>query len=145
MRFTAHYSGSNVCAPSRCVLMTGRHPGHAYIRDNRQAKGFDEGQEPVPIGTLRLPLLFKQLGYTIGGFGKWGLGPVGSTGEPLRQGFDRWFGYNCQAKAHNYYPTHLWDNNKPVRLGNPAFAAHQQLPADVDAERSRKLSALHRH
>jgi arylsulfatase A-like enzyme len=134
MVFTTHYSGSNVCAPSRCVLMTGLHPGHAYIRDNRQAEGFDEGQEPVPTGSLRLPLIFKELGYTIGGFGKWGLGPVGSTGEPLRQGFDRWFGYNCQAKAHNYYPAHLWDNHEHVRLGNRAFAAHQKLPADAAAE-----------
>jgi arylsulfatase A-like enzyme len=133
MRFTNHYSGHNVCAPSRCVLMTGKHPGHAYIRDNRQAKGFSEGQEPVPPDTLQLPLQFKKLGYTIGGFGKWGLGPVGSTGDPLRQGFDRWFGYNCQAKAHNYYPTHLWNNDTPLSLNNPPFPANQKLPADADA------------
>src|SRR4051794_1747094 len=94
MRFTNHYAGNNVCAPSRCVLMSGKHPGHAYIRDNRPAKGFHEGQEPVPPPTLQLPLLLKKQGYTLGGFGKWGLGPVGSTGEPLKQGFDRWYGYN---------------------------------------------------
>jgi arylsulfatase A len=132
MRFTNHYSGSNVCAPSRCVLMTGKHPGHGYIRENRQAKGFTEGQEPVPNATLRLPLLLKQLGFTLGGFGKWGLGPVGSSGDPLKQGFDRWYGYNCQGVAHNYYPTHLWDNNKQIKLDNPRFAAHQKLPADAD-------------
>ncbi|MGL4420235.1 MAG: sulfatase-like hydrolase/transferase, partial [Gemmataceae bacterium] len=118
MRFTAHYAGHNVCSPSRCVLMTGMHPGHSYIRENRQARGFTEGQEPVPAGLLRLPLLLKSHGYTVGGFGKWGLGPVGSTGDPLKQGFDRWFGYNCQAVAHNYFPTHLWDNNKPIKLNN---------------------------
>jgi arylsulfatase A-like enzyme len=132
MRFTSHYCGNNVCAPSRCVLMTGKHPGHAYIRDNRQAKGFPEGQEPVPSGTLQLPALLKQQGYVLGGFGKWGLGPFGSTGDPLKQGFDRWFGYNCQAVAHNYYPTHLWDNDKQIKLNNPKFAAHQKLPADAD-------------
>src|SRR5882672_4710926 len=77
MRFTNHYSGSNVCAPSRCVLMTGKHPGHGYIRENRPAKDFPEGQEPVPVGALQLPLLFKKQGYKLGGFGKWGLGPVG--------------------------------------------------------------------
>lgn len=134
MRFTNHYSGSNVCAPSRCVLMTGKHPGHGYIRENRQAKGFPEGQEPVPAATLQLPLLLKKQGYTLGGFGKWGLGPVGSTGEPLRQGFDRWFGYNCQAVAHNYYPTHLWDNDKQVALQNPKFSAHQKLPTGADPQ-----------
>src|ERR1700738_2674435 len=48
MRFTNPYAGSNGCAPSRCALMTGKHPGHGYIRDNRQAKGFPEGQTPVP-------------------------------------------------------------------------------------------------
>ena len=137
MRFTQHYSGHNVCAPSRCVLMNGLHPGHAYIRDNRQAQRFDlkytEGQTPVPPGSLKLPLLLDELGYTIGGFGKWGLGPVGSTGDPLKQGFDRWFGYNCQAVAHNFYPTHLWDNDRQIALNNPAFPAHQpKLPPDAD-------------
>jgi arylsulfatase A-like enzyme len=132
MRFTNHYAGNNVCAPSRCVLMTGKHPGHAYIRDNRQAKGFEEGQEPVPPAYLQLPLMLKQQGYTLGGFGKWGLGPFGSTGDPLKQGFDRWFGYNCQAVAHNYYPTHLWDDGKQIKLNNPKFSAHQKLPAEAD-------------
>lgn len=132
MRLTAHYAGHNVCAPSRCVLMTGKHPGHAYIRDNRQAKGYPEGQEPVPASHLQLPLLLKARGYTLGGFGKWGLGPVGSSGDPLKQGFDRWFGYNCQAVAHNYYPTHLWDDAKQVALNNPKFPAHRRLPAGAD-------------
>lgn len=136
MRFTAHYAGNNVCAPSRCVLMTGKHPGHAYIRDNKQAKAiglpFDEGQVPVPAGCLQLPLSLKRLGYTSGGFGKWGLGPMGSTGDPLKQGFDRFFGFNCQSIAHNYYPEHLWDNSRQITLNNPKFSAHQKLPAGAD-------------
>jgi arylsulfatase A-like enzyme len=132
MRFTAHYAGNNVCAPSRCVLMAGKHPGHAYIRDNTQAKGFPEGQEPVPAGHLQLPLLLRKQGYTLGGFGKWGLGPPGSTGDPLRQGFHRWFGYNCQAVAHNHYPTRLWDNDRQVELDNPKFSPYQKLPADAN-------------
>jgi len=134
MRFTQHYSGSNVCAPSRCVLLSGKHQGHAHIRDNRQAKGFSEGQVPVPPGELKLPLLLKDQGYVLGDFGKWGLGPVGSEGAPLKQGFDRFFGYNCQAVAHNYYPTHLWDNDEHIEIGNPDFQAHQKLPADADPD-----------
>jgi arylsulfatase len=138
MKFTAHYSGHNVCAPSRCVLMTGKHSGHGYIRENKQAKAlglpFEEGQVPVPANHLQLPLTLKRLGYTLGGFGKWGLGPVGSSGDPLAQGFDRFFGYNCQAVAHNYYPTHLWSNATPVTLNNPKFAAHQKLMAGVDPD-----------
>ena len=137
MKFTAHYSGHNVCAPSRCALMTGKHPGHGYIRENRGGVGADgEGQEPVPAGELKLPQILKQSGYTLGAFGKWGLGPVGSSGDPINQGFDRFFGYNCQAVAHNYYPTHLWSNDTRIVLGNTKFAAHQKLPDGADTNSS---------
>ena len=132
MRMTVHYSGNNVCAPSRCVLMTGKHPGHAYVRDNRQMPGFPEGQTAVPEGYLQLPLTLKKLGYATGAFGKWGLGPMTSTGDPLKQGIDRFFGFNCQGVAHNHYPTHLWDNDQQIALRNPKFAAHQKLPDDAD-------------
>ncbi|MGH7944654.1 MAG: arylsulfatase [Opitutaceae bacterium] len=143
MRFTDHYSGHNVCAPARCVLMTGKHPGHAAIRDNRMIAGKgSEGQEPAPAGELQLPLTLKRLGYTVGGFGKWGLGPVGSTGDPRQQGFDRFFGYNCQAVAHNYYPTSLWSDDERVPLNNPPlpsnnapFLPNQKLPPGADPTR----------
>ncbi|MBM3837043.1 MAG: arylsulfatase [Verrucomicrobia bacterium] len=130
MRFTQHYSGNAVCAPSRCVLMTGKHPGHAFIRDNRGVK--PEGQYPIPADTVTLGKLLQEQGYVTGAFGKWGLGGPGSTGEPLKQGIDRFFGYNCQSIAHNYYPTSLWDNARRVMLNNPAFSAHQKFPADAD-------------
>jgi arylsulfatase A-like enzyme len=144
MRFTQHYAGHNVCAPSRCVLMTGLHPGHAYIRNNRggvgQAGGGDEGQEPVPPGELKLPLTLQRLGYATGAFGKWGLGAVGSSGDPNAQGFDRFFGYNDQAVAHNFYPTSLWQNGSRVPLANPAFSAHQKLPAAADPKDRRSYA-----
>ena len=101
MRFTRHYSGSPVCAPSRCVLMTGLHPGHSAIRDNKEIQ--PEGQASLPAGTETLARALRKVGYRTGCFGKWGLGAPGSPGEPLRQGFDRFFGYNCQRHAHNYY------------------------------------------
>ncbi len=126
MRLTHHYSGNAVCAPSRCVLMTGLHPGHAWIRDNREAQ--PEGQAPLPQGTTTLARLLQANGYATGAFGKWGLGPPGSEGDPLRHGFDRFFGYNCQRHAHNHYPAYLWDDDRRVELRNPAFAAHQKLP-----------------
>jgi arylsulfatase A len=134
MRLTTHYAGNCVCAPSRCVLMTGLHPGHAHIRDNRRAEGFPEGQEPVPPNYLTLLRTLKKLGYTNGAFGKWGLGPFGSSGDPLRQGLDRFFGYNCQGVAHNYYPKNLWDNDRQIELDNPAFSAHQKMPAGADPD-----------
>jgi arylsulfatase A len=130
MRFTQHYAGSPVCAPSRCVLLTGRHPGSAYIRSNREVR--PEGQEPLPENTVTLARLLQQQGYVTGAFGKWGLGPPGSSGDPLNQGFDRFFGYNCQRVAHSFYPTHLWDNNRRVPLNNHPFDAHQRLPEDAD-------------
>ncbi|MHA3775670.1 arylsulfatase [Verrucomicrobiota bacterium sgz303538] len=143
MRFTAHYSGHNVCAPSRCALLSGKHPGHGYIRENRGGLGADgEGQEPVPAGELALPLTLQKLGYTLGCTGKWGLGPVGSTGDPLNQGFNRFFGYNCQAVAHNFYPTSLWSNDERVTLDNPKFAAHQKLPVDADVNSPANYAAF---
>jgi arylsulfatase A-like enzyme len=113
--------------------MTGLHPGHALVRDNREMK--PEGQWPLPEGTLTLARLLQRLGYVTGAFGKWGLGGPGSTGDPLRQGFDRFYGYNCQRHAHNYYPTSLWDNDRRVALHNPEFAAHAKLPPDADPAR----------
>jgi arylsulfatase A len=137
MKFTNHYAGNNVCAPSRCTLMTSKHPGHAYIRNNRGGVGQGngaggEGQEPVPAGELKLPLTLKSLGYTTGAFGKWGLGAVGSTGDPNDQGIDLFFGYNDQAVAHNFYPVSLWRNREKVPLKNEPFSAHQKLPPSAD-------------
>jgi arylsulfatase A len=142
MKFTAHYSGHNVCAPARCVLMSGRHPGHGFIRDNRGGLGGEEGQTPVPAGTCALPLSFKAAGYATGAFGKWGLGPVGSSGEPGKQGFDRFYGYNCQAVAHNFYPTHLWSDAEKVALRNPKFPAHAKLPDGADVNDPKSYAAF---
>ena len=130
IRFTQHYAGNAVCAPSRCVLMTGLHPGHAWVRDNREVQ--PEGQAPIPAATVTLAKLLQQQGYVTGGFGKWGLGGPGSEGEPLKQGFNRFYGYNCQRQAHNYYPTYLWDNDRRVTLDNPAFSPYQKLLPGAD-------------
>ena len=116
MRLTRHYSGSPVCAPSRCVLMTGKHPGHAFIRNNKEVK--PEGQHPIPAAEVTLAELLKRRGYACGAFGKWGLGEPGTTGIPNRQGFDTFFGYLNQGHAHNYYPDYLWRNEEKVALPN---------------------------
>jgi len=131
MRFTQHYAGNAVCAPSRCVLMTGKHPGHAYIRSNRSTP--PEGQEPIPASEVTLGELLRERGYTTGAFGKWGLGGPASDGEPLQQGFDRFFGYNCQAHAHSYYPSYLWSDDERIELkNNPPVPGHAGLPDDAD-------------
>jgi arylsulfatase A len=131
MKLTQHYSGNAVCAPSRCVLMTGKSPGHAYVRDNRSTP--PEGQWPIPDTEVTLPELLKTSGYTTGAFGKWGLGGPGSSGRPLGQGVDRFFGYLCQAHAHSYYPAYLWDNEQHFALKNtPPVSGHAGLEKDAD-------------
>ena len=114
IKFTQHYSGSTVCAPSRCVLMTGQHTGHASVRGN--GKWQPEGQGPIAKDIPTVAELLKDAGYTTGAFGKWGLGGPGSGAEPNDRGFDYWYGFNCQALAHNYYPDYLWKNRKKVML-----------------------------
>ncbi len=120
LRFTDFYAGSPVCAPSRCTLMTGKHPGHAYVRDNWEAGGWKEhdaeGQLPLLPGTETLGRILQDAGYKTACIGKWGLGGPDSTGAPNKQGFDHFYGYLCQRQAHNFYPTHLWDDDQRVEL-----------------------------
>ena len=114
IRFTQHYSGSTVCAPSRSSLMTGLHTGHTPIRGNKEWK--PEGQWPMSADTYTLAEMLKDDGYITGAFGKWGLGYPGSQGDPNNQGFDEFYGYNCQRIAHHYYPFHMWHNQEKVML-----------------------------
>ena len=110
MRCTSAYAGSTVCAPSRCVLMTGKHTGHAFIRGN--------GTMPLPAEEVTLAEVLKDRGYATAMFGKWGLGNPGDSGEPTEQGFDEYFGYLHQGHAHNYYPEFLFRNGEKVMLDN---------------------------
>ncbi|HBE67240.1 MAG TPA: N-acetylgalactosamine-6-sulfatase [Planctomycetaceae bacterium] len=131
MRFTQHYCGNAVCAPSRCVLLTGKHPGHAFVRDNKSTP--PEGQWPIPAEEVTLPELLTGAGYATGVFGKWGLGGPGSSGQPDNQGVDRFFGYLCQAHAHSYYPSYLWSNDAHVELANnPPVNGHAKFPKGAD-------------
>lgn len=110
--FTQHYCGCTVSAPSRSSLMTGLHSGHTPIRGNKEWK--PEGQWPLPAASNTITEMLKSQGYTTGAFGKWGLGFVGTEGDPNRQGFDEFYGFNCQSLAHNYYPDHLWHNQEKI-------------------------------
>ena len=131
MRFTRNYAGNAVCAPSRCVLMTGKHPGHAWVRNNSEVK--PEGQRPIPKSEVTIAEILQSAGYVTGAFGKWGLGNPGSVGDPNNQGFDRFFGYNCQRHAHSYYPSYLWSDDKRIELNNnPAVPGHASLADGAD-------------
>ena len=110
MRFTHFYAGSTVCGPSRCCLLTGRHTGHATIRGN--------GDISLSEGDTTVGTLLKRGGYHTAVIGKWGLGEVGNSGVPSRQGFDDFFGYLNHHHAHNYYPEFLFRGEEKVRLAN---------------------------
>lgn len=129
MIFTDHYAGCTVSAPSRAALMTGLHTGHSYIRGNAEIQ--PEGQMPLPGDAYTLAEMFRDAGYATGAFGKWGLGFPGSEGDPVRQGFDRFFGYNCQRQAHSYYPGHLWDGEVRVALDGNAEGHRTEYAPDI--------------
>ena len=130
MRVTQVYAGNTVCAPSRAALLTGQHTGHKYIRGNKEIQ--PEGQEPLADSVQTFARLLQQAGYVTGAFGKWGLGMVGSTGDPNSKGFDEFFGYNCQRQSHRYYPTHLWHNSERVILdGNDLSQKVHYAPAII--------------
>lgn len=133
LRFTQHYSGSTVCAPSRCSLMTGLHTGHTPVRGNAEVK--PEGQAPMPADTFTVAHLMQKAGYRTGIFGKWGLGAPGSVSEPLKMGFDRFYGYNCQRIAHSYYPAFLWnDDKRELLFGNVAEKRSEYAPDLIQAQ-----------
>ncbi|CAN5311140.1 arylsulfatase [soil metagenome] len=121
IRFTDVYAGSTVCAPSRSVLMTGQHTGHTTVRGNFgkggvRGLGGGAGRVPLREDDVTVAEILKGAGYATGGFGKWGLGEPETSGHPNDQGFDEWFGYLNQRRAHHYYPTFLWHNRARVEL-----------------------------
>ena len=113
-RFTQGYCGTTVCAPSRTSLMLGQHTGHSPVRANREIK--PEGQLPLPAGTVTVAKILKDNGYATACMGKWGMGMFDTTGSPLKNGFDHFFGYNCQRHAHSYFPTYLYRDDQRFEL-----------------------------
>jgi arylsulfatase A-like enzyme len=146
MRFTQHYAGAPVCAPSRCVLLTGKHLGHAYIRGNDAMKErgdvwnfaaatkdpYLEGQRPIPAGTVNIGSILHDAGYKTACVGKWGLGGPLTEGAPNKQGFDFFYGYICQRQAHTYTPLHLWKNEQKIFLNNQLVIPGTKLDSAAD-------------
>jgi len=121
MKFTQCYAGSPVCAPSRSVLMTGLHTGHTTVRGNFGKGGViglggGKGRIPLEANDLTVAEVMKNAGYVTGMTGKWGLGEPKTTGEPVKQGFDEFFGYMNQRRAHSYYVPYLWKNSEKFEI-----------------------------
>ncbi|GAA5221894.1 arylsulfatase [Membranihabitans marinus] len=146
MIFTDHYAGAPVCAPSRCVLLTGKHMGHAVVRGNDEWRErgevwnyekaiYDinlEGQRPIPENTETIGRMLQRVGYKTAVIGKWGLGAPETVGVPNNQGFDFFYGYNCQRQAHNLYPKHLWRNDEKIWLDNEIVVPGHKLDPEAD-------------
>ena len=146
MIFSQHYSGSAVCAPSRSVLLTGKHTGHTFIRGNDEMnergdvwnyKAVEkdstlEGQRPYPTGTITIASLLKKTGYKTAVFGKWGLGAPNTESIPTKMGFDYFFGYNCQRQAHTYNPVHLYENENRYHFDNDTIPEGEYLDEGAD-------------
>lgn len=135
MRFTDHYAGSTVCAPSRCSLMTGLHTGHARVRGNADA--------PLLPEDVTVAELLKKAGYTTGLIGKWGLGEAGSSGVPNKKGFDYFFGYLNQIHAHNSYPDYLWRNDQKVPLDNEIEIIQEGYAKGIGSVARKKVTHSH--
>ncbi len=142
-RFTQVYAGAAVCAPSRCVLMTGLHTGHARVRDNHGERATVPASETGQKG--RIPLepedrtvaeVLKAAGYDTAIFGKWGLGEPGSTGIPNRQGFDQWLGFLNQDHAVDYFTPYLWQNEEKLTIAANEGGKRGQYVHDMFAERA---------
>lgn len=130
MKFTQFYTGTAVCAPSRASFMTGQTTGETHIRGNREVREPIDGQAPILAGAPSVAQLFKQAGYRTGCFGKWGLGTPDSEGNPLKQGFDTFFGYNSQFRAHRRYPAYLWHDNEKVMIPENGNYERQEVYAE---------------
>ncbi len=132
MVISQHYAAAPLCASSRCVLLTGKHLGHAQVRGNYEMEDrgdvWDcvktkknpelEGQYPLKAGTTTIASFLQQNGYKTGIVGKWGLGGPTTEGIPNKQGFDFFYGHNCQRQVWNYYPRYLWKDTVKVWLNN---------------------------
>jgi arylsulfatase A len=156
IRFTGAYAGCTVCAPSRSALMTGYHTGHTAVRGNT-------GGIPLAADDLTFVRILKEAGYATGGFGKWGLGEVGTTGVPEKHGFDEFFGNYHQIHAHYYYTDYLYRNSRRVPLPgnegyyealpgpgpvpgiNPRTSTHRQYAHNVMFERTLSFIRENRH
>ncbi len=146
MMFTQYYSGSPVSAPSRCILLTGKHSGHSQVRGNDEwaergnvwdyramiADSTLEGQRPMKNNTVTIASLLKNEGYKTGMIGKWGLGAPNTESIPTKMGFDYFYGINCQRMAHTYYPVFLYENERRVYLDNDTVAPKTLLPEGAD-------------
>jgi arylsulfatase A-like enzyme len=135
IRFTQYYSGSTVCAPSRCVLMTGKHTGTAYVRGNDGPNSPGRPGDCIPLRPQDSTFVqhLKKKGYVNGMFGKWGLGVASTTGAPHLKGFDAYLGDLNQVDAHSYFDDTLWQIKNGVTQKIAVDSARFKTDITVEA------------
>lgn len=141
---TRHYAGAPVCGPSRAVLMTGVHAGHATVRENPAwtSSGIPVDLKPEDV-TVAEEL--KRAGYVTGLIGKWGLDETSTTGHANDQGFDYFFGFKTHMEAHTYYPSYMWRNKTKVALeGNDPETKKGKYSHDLLADDAVDFIRKHR-
>ena len=141
LRFTQCYSGSSVCAPARSVLMTGLHTGHTRVRGNFGLGGVlglagNNGRVPLKEEDITIAEMLKDSGYKTAMIGKWGLGEPNTTGHPNQQGFDEFYGFLNQRRAHSYYPDYIWNNSEKVILSGNKDGKGKDYTHDIFAEKA---------
>jgi arylsulfatase A-like enzyme len=141
MKLTQFYAGSTVCAPSRCVLMTGKHAGHASVRGNSGGS-----KQALLPGEITVATALKNAGYSTALIGKWGIGDFERGGEhalPTREGFDYFFGYANQNHAHNYYPDVLFRNEERVQLHNGVQTVGKSFATFISGAATNRVEYSH--
>ncbi len=133
-RYLSAYTGTSVCAPARSSFFTGLHMGNCPIRANREIQ--PEGQRPLPVDTVTIGKILKAAGYKTATMGKWGMGMFDTSGSPLKNGIDHFFGYNCQRHAHSYFPPYLYDDDRRLEIpenagGKKQVYAQELIQQDV--------------
>ena len=137
IRFTSHYAGATVCAPSRCALMTGMHTGHASVRGNG-AFALKPDPEDLTVATL-----MQRAGYSTALIGKSCVTGNTQTPETLAEkGFEYFYGTTDHKDGHFRHPRFVYENTKRVELeGNSLFGGPHY---DVDLYTGKALEFVER-
>lgn len=133
IRFTRHYSGATVCAPSRCSLMTGKDGGHAAVRGN--------GDFAVPAEEITVAEVAKQAGYNTAMIGKSCVtGNTQTPGTVLSSGFDFFYGTTDHRDGHFRYPEFVYRNTEKVEF--PGNKLHEGTDYDANLYTREALSYI---
>ncbi len=132
-RWTQFYSGAPTCAPSRNVLLTGRHTGGVSVQDLKRVDPKEtpsdlRGDWPMAADTYTLHRALAGSGYTTAAFGKWGMGEYGTSGAPDRHAVDYFYGYTDHRMCHTFYPPFLWKNGVRQTINEPGIPGHVRQP-----------------